>query len=132
MAAEPVSVLVVDDDAAIRRLLSTLLERAHADVEAVPDGRDALARLQSRPYSVIILDLMMPTTDGFEVLERVSESMPELLKRIIVLTAASSKTLTNLHEDKRVWRVIRKPFDLEDLLSSVADCAAQRGSEREM
>lgn len=132
MAAETVSVLVIDDDAAIRRLLSTLLERAHAEVETVPDGRDALARLESRPYSVIILDLMMPTIDGFELLERVSQSKPELLKRIIVLTAASSKSLTNLHEDMQVWRVIRKPFDLEDLLSSVADCAAQRGSELEM
>jgi CheY-like chemotaxis protein len=132
MTPETVSVLVVDDDAAIRRLLSTLLVRANAEVETVDDGHDALARLESRPYSVIILDLMMPTTDGFEVLERVSESMPELLKHIIVLSAASPKTLTKLHADMHVWRVIRKPFDINDLLSCVADCAAQRGSELEM
>src|SRR5687767_5007647 len=96
MAAETVSVLVIDDDAAIRRLLSTLLKRANADVETVPDGRDALARLGSRPYSVVILDLMMPTIDGFSVLQRVSETMPELLKRIIVLTAVSQNTLIQL------------------------------------
>ncbi len=132
MAAETVSVLVVDDDDAIRRLLSTVLGRANAEVETVPDGRDALARLESRSYSVIILDLMMPVVDGFELLDRVSESMPELLGHIIVLTAASAKTLTKLHADMHVWRVIRKPFDISDLLSSVADCAAQRGSRLEM
>lgn len=132
MAAETLTVLVVDDDAPVRRLLTTLLERTHAEVEAVEDGHDALARLESRRYSVVILDLMMPRTDGFEVLDRVSESMPELLKHIIVLTAASPKTLTKLHTDKRVWRVIRKPFDIDELLHSVAGCAAQPGSEHEM
>lgn len=132
MVAETESILVVDNDAAIRRLLTTLLERIHAKVEAVDGGQDALARLESRRYSVVILDLMMPRTDGFEVLDRVSESMPELLKHVIVLTAASPKTLTKLDTDKRVWCVIRKPFDIDELLHSVADCAAQRGSELEM
>ena len=132
MVGETESILVVDDDAAIRRLLTTLLARTHAKVEAVDDGQDALARLQSGRYSVVILDLMMPRTDGFEVLDRVSELMPELLERIIVLTAASSKTLTKLDTHKRVWRVIRKPFDIDELLHSVAECAAQRGSELEM
>jgi CheY-like chemotaxis protein len=130
MAAETLSVLVIDDDAAIRRLITTLLKRANADVESVPDGRDALARLGSRPYSVIILDLMMPAVDGFGVLERVSETMPELLKRIIVLTAVSQNTLTKLDAETQVWRVIRKPFDIDDLVRSVADCAAQRGSQQ--
>jgi CheY-like chemotaxis protein len=132
MATETVSVLVIDDDAAIRRLLSTLLTRAHAEVETVPDGRDGLARLESRPYSVVILDLMMPSIDGFEVLQRVSETMPELLKRIIVLTAVSQNTLNTLSEEAKVWRVIRKPFDIDDLVRCVADCAAHHGSQLEM
>jgi len=132
MAAEIVSVLVIDDDAAIRHLITTLLRRANANVETAPDGRDALARLKSRPYSVVILDLMMPAVDGFEVLERVSQTMPELLKRIIVLTAVSQNTLGKLTAEAQVWRVIRKPFDIDDLLRSVADCAAQPGSQLEM
>jgi CheY-like chemotaxis protein len=132
MSAETVTILVVDDDAAIRHLLTTLFERTHAEVEAVDDGYDALARLESRHYSVVILDLMMPRVDGFEVLDRISKSMPELLRHIIVLTAASSKTLTKLDTGKQVWRVIRKPFDINELLHSVADCAAQRGSQLAM
>jgi CheY-like chemotaxis protein len=126
--ADPLSVLVIDDDAAIRRLLSTLLVRAHAAVETAPDGQDALARLADRRFNVVILDLMMPTINGFEFLDRVSESMPELLKRIIVLTAASPQAIDSLNSEKRVWQVIRKPFDINSLLQSVENCAAQPGS----
>jgi DNA-binding response OmpR family regulator len=125
MVGDNLSVLVVDDDGAIRSLLRTLLKRTNADVECVPDGSDALARLKSRAYSVVILDLMLPTVDGFEVLQQVSESMPELLKRIIVLTAVSQSSLKHLHHEKAVWKVMRKPFDIDELLRSVEACAAQ-------
>jgi CheY-like chemotaxis protein len=125
------SVLVVDDDAAIRRLLSVLLQRTNAEVKAVPDGHDALACLESRPYSVVILDLMMPVTDGFELLDHVSESMPEVLNHIIVLTAGPQNAIDKLDQTP-VWGVIRKPFDIDDLLRSVADCAAQGSYRLEM
>lgn len=130
--ATDLSVLVVDDDQGIRSLLKILLERVNADVECVPDGGEALARIGSRAYSVVILDLMLPTMNGFEVLQRVSESMPELLKHIIVLTAASRNNLRQLHHEKDVWQVLRKPFDIDELLRSVEGCAAQRAFQHEM
>jgi DNA-binding response OmpR family regulator len=120
------SVLVIEDDAAVRRLLNLLLKRTNAEVVCVEDGDEGLAQLESRSYSVVILDLMLPTVNGFDVLERVSVLMPEMLKRVIVLTAASSSTLKKLKDEERLWRVVRKPFDLDDLLHTVADCAAQR------
>jgi len=130
--ADNLSVLVVDDDVAIRTLLVTLLQRANAEVECVPDGDDALERLESRAYSVVILDLMLPTVDGFEVLRRVSETMPELLKRIIVLTAISRNALKQLHHENDVWQVMRKPFDINELLRAVQGCAAQSAFRHEM
>jgi DNA-binding response OmpR family regulator len=120
------SVLVIEDDAAVRRLLNLLLKRTNAEVVCVEDGDEGLAQLESRSYSVVILDLMLPTVNGFDVLQRVSVLMPEMLKRVIVLTAASSSTLKKLKDEERLWRVVRKPFDLDDLLHTVADCAAQR------
>src|SRR5258705_8904565 len=114
LLTDRVSVLVVDDDAAIRALISTLLKRTNAYVDCVPDGAVALSLLEKRSYSVVILYLMMQGTNGFEVLQRVAETMPELLKRIIVLTAVSSKTLEQLDDQKtEVWGVIRKPFDID-------------------
>lgn len=132
MGTEKVSILVIDDDAAIRALLRTLMERTGAEVECAADGSDGLARLRSRFWSVVILDLMMHGTDGFQVLQTVSESTPRQLKRFIVLTAASQAMLSQLRHASRVWRVIRKPFDMHDLLRCVADCAAQRGSQVEI
>lgn len=123
MGADNLSVLVVDDDQAIRSLLTILLKRVNAEVECVPDGDEALARIARRAYSVVILDLMLPTVNGFEVLQRVSESMPELLKRIIVLTAVSRNSLKELHHENDVWQVLRKPFDINELLRSVEGCA---------
>ena len=121
-----VSVLVIDDDEGIRTLLTVLLERISAEVECVPDGKEALSRLESRPYSVVILDLMMPRVDGFEFLRQLSESRPELLKNVIVLTAASQHTLNRLRHEQEIWRVLRKPFDIAELIDSVAECASAR------
>jgi CheY-like chemotaxis protein len=132
MGTPKLSVLVVDDDVAIRSLLATLLTRANAEVDCVRDGDDALARLESRAYSVVILDLMMPTVDGFEVLQRLSDLQPHLLKHVIVLTAASKNTLKQLHHEKDVWEVLRKPFDINELLRSVEGCAAQSAFRHEM
>ena len=120
-----VSVLVVDDDPAIRALILTLLERAHASVDCVGDGEDVATQLASHSYSVIVLDLMLPKLDGFAVLDRFASTSPEMIKRVIVLTAVARSKLAPL-EKFRVWSVMRKPFDIDDFTHAVADCAAQR------
>lgn len=120
-----ISVLVVDDDPAIRTLITTLLVRTHADVDCVSDGGDAISRLADHSYSVIILDLMLPRLDGFKVLDELASSHPDLLDRIIVLTAAARSKLAPLQR-RRVWGVMRKPFDIGDFTNAVADCAAGR------
>jgi CheY-like chemotaxis protein len=117
------SVLVIDDDPATRQLLTAFLKREKVDVECVADGDEALARLEDRPYSVVLLDLMMPKLDGFGVIHRVSESMPHLLKKIIVVTAVSTQAVSKLEDQAVVWEILRKPFDLDDLLRSVNECA---------
>lgn len=119
-----VSVLVVDDDPAIRTLITTLLKRTHATVDCADDGDVAIMRLGRQSYSVIVLDLMLPKVDGFEVLDRVASTKPDLLNRVIVLTAVARTKLQPL-ERRKVWRVMRKPFDIDDFTTAVAECAAQ-------
>jgi len=119
-----VSVLVVDDDPAIRTLITTVLKRTDAAVDCADDGDAAIMRLGRRAYSVIVLDLMLPKVDGFEVLDRVASTRPDLLNRVIVLTAAAQAKLKPL-ERRKVWRVMRKPFDIDDFTTAVAECAAQ-------
>ena len=119
-----VSVLVVDDDPAIQTLITTLLKRTNATVDCADDGDVAIMRLGRQSYSVIVLDLMLPKVDGFEVLDRVASTKPDLLNRVIVLTAMARTKLQPL-ERRRVWRVMRKPFDIDDFTTAVAECAAQ-------
>jgi CheY-like chemotaxis protein len=111
------SVLVIDDDAGIRVLLRTLLERHGVGVELAQDGAAGLQKVQERNYDAILLDLMMPGLDGFDFVRRLS---PEMLRKVIVVTAVAERTLRQFDETI-VRKVFRKPFDISELLSEVDD-----------
>jgi CheY-like chemotaxis protein len=121
----PPSVLVIDDDAGIQQLLETLLQRSGFGVEIVGNGVDAVRRLKTSHCSVILLDLMLPKMTGFEVLTEMKALHPHLLKRTVVLTAVSDATLKEFTDEALVWKLIRKPFDVNGLVETVASCAAQ-------
>jgi len=114
--------LVIDDDRALRGLFTTLLGRKGFTVDVAGDGRVAFDRLTRYTYSVILLDLMMPEVDGFELLERLKRDSPALLERVIVMTGAAQKSIDRVNST-RVWDVIRKPFDIDHLVSSAIACS---------
>ena len=117
------SVLVVDDDPALQGLFQTLLGRDGFAVDCAQNGRVAFEYLKRSSYSVILLDLMMPDVNGFELLDRLERDSPRLLRRVIVMTGAAQRVLDTL-DTTRVWGLIRKPFDIEELVRSARECAA--------
>ena len=117
--------LVVDDDRALRTLFTTLLTRQGFTVDIAGDGRIAFDQLSRNSYSVILLDLMMPEVNGFELLERMERDSPSLLKRVIVMTGAAQRVVARVNA-AIVWEVIRKPFDIDDLVSSAIACSEGR------
>ena len=117
------SALVVDDDPALQGLFNTLLGRDGFSVDCAPDGRQAFEYLRRGSYSVILLDLMMPEVNGFELLERMERESPGLLRRVIVMTGASQRFVDSV-DRSRVFGLIRKPFDIDDLIRSARECAA--------
>ena len=119
------NVLVVDDDQALRGLFTTLLTRKGFAVDTATDGRVAYDQLQRHTYSVILLDLMMPDVNGFELLEKLRRDSPTLLDRVIVLTGASQRSIETL-DTSRIWGLIRKPFDIDQLVSSAVACSEGR------
>jgi DNA-binding response OmpR family regulator len=123
-AAVP-NVLVVDDDQALRGLFTTLLTRKGFAVDTATDGRVAYDQLQRHTYSVILLDLMMPEVNGFELLERLRRDSPTLLDRVIVMTGASQRSIEAL-DTSNIWGLIRKPFDIDQLVSSALACSQGR------
>jgi DNA-binding response OmpR family regulator len=113
----------VDDDPGLQGLFLTLLGRDGFAVDCAPDGRVAFEYLKRTSYSLILLDLMMPDVNGFELLDRIMRESPALLPRVIVMTGASQRVIETL-DTSRVWGLIRKPFDIDDLLRSARACAA--------
>ena len=123
----PCKALVVDDDEANRRLLRTMLEREKWIVEEAHDGRQALGNVEKGAPDLILLDLMMPNMDGFEVAERLHRDERWRQIPVVVVTA---KDLTE--DDRRrlngsVLRVVRKGGGPETLVQALGDLTGRRG-----
>lgn len=114
--AERYRALIVEDDPAIRRLVGKLLSRQDVDIDMAQDGRTALDKLRTERYSVLVLDLMVPEINGFEVIEFVKRE--NLRIPIAVVSAVSQQALTRLDLDV-VKLVISKPFDVDEFTKAV-------------
>ena len=88
LSAERSSVLVVDDDIALRRLVIETLARDGGELREAADGLEALAMIAVRRPDVLVLDLAMPKLDGFGVLERLLERAETRQLPVVVLTGA--------------------------------------------
>lgn len=115
------SILVVEDDPAIRRLVTMVLQRAGYNVDIAADGLEAVLKLGLHEYDVIILDLMLPHVDGFTFLETLGQHAPENLHKVIV-TSAASPALIRERLQSVPFAVLPKPFDLGELLAKVKAC----------
>ena len=114
------TILVADDDAALRGLLRLVGTRAGFEVDTASNGREALEKIARNDYLVVIVDLMMPGMNGYEVVEGVGQ----LQKRpaVMVVTALPDASLAPL-DGTIVHSIIRKPFDIDmvaDVLSELA------------
>ena len=120
-AASECAVLIVEDDASIRRLVRTVLLRQGYKVEIASDGLEALSKLRLADYDVIILDLMMPNLDGFSFMTAMARNTPDRLKRVII-TSAASPAIINEKLKEIPFDLLPKPFDIEELTSRVKAC----------
>lgn len=122
-----VRLLIVDDDDATRTLLTAVFSRRNEVVaQCVADGESALSQIRQNAYDAIILDLMLPGKNGFDIIRELKSRAPALLSRTIVLTAMAEATLRDFADARLLRRLIRKPFDLDELLSEVLSCGVQR------
>lgn len=118
--------LIVEDDPAIRRLVEKLLTRRHFLIDTAHNGLEAVDKLRSGKYSVLILDLMVPELNGFEVIEFLKAE--NLRIPVAVVSAVSQQALTRLDLDV-VKLVISKPFDVDEFTKGVLElCAEAEGN----
>lgn len=122
MPTENPRVLVVEDDPAIRALLSIALRRKALLVDCATDGVAGLEKLGAAQYSAIVIDLMMPRMNGFAFLERFARLPLSPPPVVFVMTAYDDSAFRKL-DATVVHGFFRKPFDVEHVAQTVADCA---------
>ena len=105
-------ILVVDDDTDIRETLRAALVEAGYEVVVAADGREAMRSLSPRP-ALMLLDLMMPGLDGWELLDELRRTAPLASIPVCVLSAISS------HAPPATAAVLQKPITLDQLLATV-------------
>jgi two-component system sensor histidine kinase/response regulator len=118
------TVLIIDDDTAIRVLLRAILRREGFEVFEAREGEEALHVLSTRRFDVILLDLMMPVMSGHQVLDQLALTQPKN-RNVIVLTAASERHLRGINRTV-VRSVLRKPFNLHELVDEVRAALRKR------
>src|SRR5688572_8728336 len=111
-------VLLVDDEPAICRALSTAIARAGFRVSTALSGQDAMAIIRSERVDVMITDLRIPDMRGDAMFELAAATQPHLRTRTLFTTGDISERAQELIEACRC-PMLRKPFDLKDLLDWV-------------
>lgn len=114
-------VLVVDDDRNLRKIISTNLELAGFDVETAADGPEALEKIEGAQPDVVLLDLMMPHMDGYEVAQRIRAHPNPIVSNVpIIILTAKSETEDKLRGfEAGADDYITKPFGPQELLARV-------------
>ena len=124
------SVLIVDDEAAIRESLQTLLEFEGYSVEVANDGDEGLTRIAERPFDLILLDFALPERNGIEVLRDIRERDSEL--PVIMITAYGTVENAVNAMQAGATNFIQKPWDNEKLLADVRTAVGRRRAEEEV
>lgn len=119
----PSDVLIVDDEAPIRAFLGAALSIHGLSYQTAHDGAGAIAALRREVFRAELLDLFLPDRNGVDVLQFLNAERPTLLERVIVMTGARGETLRDF-DTSRIFCVIRKPFDVDELPAAIRRCVA--------
>lgn len=115
--ADKARILVVDDEDALRTVLSSELEGEGYEVDTAGDGDEAIDIVQKKQFNLVLLDIKMPKVDGFEVLKFIKDKSPHV--KVIMLTGFAD--LKNAIESKKLGAedFVSKPYYLVDLLTTI-------------
>ena len=120
------SILVVDDDTIVQQFLTEILRDEGHEVEIIDNGNDALEKLESETYDVILLDIKLPGMSGIELYQHLHKKAKSLARRVIFITGdtMSTDTMSFIHRAKPTY--ITKPFDAEQLKREMGHILSQR------
>jgi CheY-like chemotaxis protein len=116
------SILVVDDEESMRRVLKYVFSKAGYDVRLAGNGTEALSSYGERPADLILMDLTMPYKDGFETIIELRQKMQSDVK-IVVMSGDFARKLNSSEIAQMVGvdAAFGKPFELSELLQTVRE-----------
>jgi len=120
-----VRILVVDDDFQMREMLGVILERKGYDVKTASDGKAALQLQSTKPFDIVITDMIIPEKDGLETISELRRGYPRV--KIIAISAGGRNRPEGYLELARqigADRVLVKPFGSWEILGAVRELAA--------
>ncbi len=123
------AILVVDDDAGLRRAVRRVLVAQGFEVEVAEDGTEALSRLRARAFDLVVLDLMMPGSDGIDVCERLRAEGDQLPVLMLTARDAVRDRVAGLEAGADDYLV--KPFANEELVARVRALLRRSGGSGE-
>jgi DNA-binding response OmpR family regulator len=120
-------ILVVEDDYLISELIGITLVSPHYEMTCVDNGKDALAALGKKPPDLVLLDIMIPPPDGWEIYKSMRSNQEFNDTRVIILTALSFSPEFLVAKNLLPTDLfMRKPFEIEELTANVANLLAVR------
>jgi two-component system response regulator PilR (NtrC family) len=108
---------IIDDEPVIHDVLGQLLTSEGYEVELSSSGEEALAKMSTRPFDLVLLDLLMPGMNGIEVLRKIKRVDPQLL--VIIITAYASVESAISAMKIGAFDYVQKPFKHDDLLMTI-------------
>jgi DNA-binding NtrC family response regulator len=126
----PLHTLVVDDDSEVLSTLADALREEGYEVDTAHDGAQALGKLESGPFDLVVTDIRMPHVDGMALFERLRDFSPR--PEVILITGQATVPEAVLAMQRDAANYLPKPFTMDQFLAAVADVAERRSHQRLM
>ena len=111
------NILVVDDDAEVRKVLSSILSEEGYFVEPVENGRQAIRASEKTRFDLALIDIKLPDMEGTELLHRLKEKQPHMVKIIITGFPTLENAMETVNEGANGY--VLKPFNIPKLLEMI-------------
>lgn len=114
-------ILIVDDESDIVAMLESILKRRGYNIVTALDGESCLKKASDEKPDLILLDIVLPDINGFEICKRLKEDEKTKDIRVVILTALSEEKDLSKGLEEGAYSFISKPFAIADLLDKVKD-----------
>jgi DNA-binding NtrC family response regulator len=121
------SILVVDDDAGVRTMLSTVLNDEGYLVEVVENGKQAVKACEKSPFDVALIDIELPDMKGTELLNKLKRIRPKMIR--IIITGHPSLESAMKAVNERADGYVLKPFEVSELLQKIRRLIEEKTNE---